>query len=182
MGPCDFSLKLHKVGPGFENSFTLDTDRCDVESHRYIEAPVRGPDPVTTLIVASGIAVPKIDGTDQGPEDIRFEAFILTDYKLDHQSEFVDGSAYVWLSSISDDDFNHFTAARLEAVTVGANVDGRIQIHLLGSLRGDMAIDRIGYQAFILSSKPRPLSIPARRLNPFSPYARAREYGRFTEG
>jgi hypothetical protein len=175
MGPCDFSLKLHAVGPGLQNSFALDTDRCDVESHRFIEVPLRGPDPVTTLVIVSGIAVPKIDGPDAVPEDVRFEASILTDYKLDSQSQFVDGSAYVWLSSISDDDFNHFTAASLDEVSVAATVDGRIQIRVLGSLRGDMAIERIGYQAFVLSSKPRPLSIPGRRFGRFSDYIRAHE-------
>lgn len=178
MATCDFGLKLRYIGRGFNSSFTLDTDSCDVESHSFIEIPVRGPDPATTLAIVSGIAVARIDnGSSQpGGETARFELFILTDYKLDDKSQFVDGSVYAWLSSISDDDFEDFTAAQLEIVEVQVNVDGRIQLHVIGSIEGDMMLDRIGYQVFVLSSKPRPLVVPARHRDLASEIAKL---GRF---
>jgi hypothetical protein len=112
----------------------------------------------------SGIAVSKVDNAtypDSGPDVMQFEIFILTDYKLDDRSQFVDGSVYAWLSSISDDGFEDYTSAQINSVGVEVTVDGRIQVHLIGGIQGDMSVDRIGYQVFVLSSKPRPLVVPA---------------------
>lgn len=178
MANCDFSLKSNLVGEGLKNSLTLDTDRCDVESHRIVEVPVRGPDPATTLAIVSGIAVAKIDAPD-GRGAVPLELFILTDYKLDNRSQFVDAAAYAWLSDISDDEFKYFTAARIDAVEVHANVDGRVQIHVMASIENDMSLGRIGYQVFVLSSKPRPLLTPGRHLDlstRVTPYPPARSF------
>ena len=115
MANCNFDLKVRQIQEDSNRSFTLDTDRCDVESHRVIEVPLRGPDPATTLAIVSGIAVAHVDIFNPSPprQELGFELFILTDYKLDAREQFVDGTVYAWLSAITDDDHNHRTASGL---------------------------------------------------------------------
>jgi hypothetical protein len=131
------------------------------ENYTELEVPVRGPDPVTTLVIISGIAITEMDicseitGADLG-DWYPFKLFIQTKYHFDVGSDYRDGSVYAWLSSFQDDDFDRPCAVEIDNVRVGLNSNNRVEIFVEGSLHGDIALERVGYQAFVLSSKPRP--------------------------
>jgi hypothetical protein len=166
MPSCDFATIAHPIANGWNRSFKLYTDQCDVESHRVIEVPLRGPDPATTLAIVSGIAVANVDiaeGYLEGPtRELGFELFILTDYVLKADERYLDGGVYAWLSAITDDDHLDRTAARIEEVEVEANAERRIQVHVKARLQGDMLVARVGYQAFVVVEKPRAFVTPTR--------------------
>jgi hypothetical protein len=123
--------------------------------------PIRCPDPVTTLVIISGIAITEMDICDAVTGAsldnwYPFKLFIETKYRLDDRSDYRDGSVYAWLSSFQEDDFDQPSAVTIDTVRVSLDSANRVEIFVEGVLHGDIALERFGYQAYVLSSKPRP--------------------------
>jgi len=139
-------------------TFTFDTDKNQMASFSQVEVPVRGPEPVTTLVSISGIVVTTvldIPGADKDEVE-GFEVFIETQYRLPQKEDWVDGAAFAWLAAIDDDDRHGENGYWIETIDAQANVDGRVQLHMLGHLKSDARLDRIGYQVYVLGSQHRP--------------------------
>jgi hypothetical protein len=140
------------------------------ETYTEIEVPIRGPGALTTLVTISGIAIVEMDVCSETTgADLRklyqFRLFVETKYRFDVATDFRGGSAYAWLSSFQDDDYDLPNSVAINAVAVKLNSNNRVELLIEGDLHGDIAVERIGYQLYVLSAKPR----PAPRLLPGRP-------------
>jgi hypothetical protein len=141
------------------STFTFDTDKNQMSSFSHVEVPVRGPDPVTTLVIISGIVVTAyafdIDPLMHEDQVEGFEAFIETQYRLPRKEDWVDAAAYAWLAAMDDDDRHGDNGYWIETIDAQAKFDGRVQLHIVVHLKSDARLDRIGYQIHVLGSQPR---------------------------
>lgn len=136
--------------------FTFDTDKNQMSSFSHVEVPVRGPDPATTLVIISGIVIAGIDMPIAAEDQVGyFEVWIETDYRLPQKEDWVDYAAFAWLASIDDDDRHGLDGFMIDTIDAMPTVDGRVQLHILGSIKSDARIERIGYQVYVLGSQPR---------------------------
>ena len=139
------------------SSLTYDTDKHQMSSFNHVEIPVRGPDPVTTLVIISGIVITALDIDTPYEDQVEaFELFIETEYRLPNKENWVDSAAFAWLAAIDDDDRHGENGYWIDTVDAQPDVNGRVLLHILGHLRSDARIDRIGYQVYVQSSQPRP--------------------------
>lgn len=143
----------------------LDTDTGGVESHRFLEIPISGPGSANRLITITGIAVPDADISDgrKPASELNYgDIFIKTDYRLKDTDKWlgiVDGNTtlqaatYASLASITFDDALDADTVAVDSVDTTVDTDGRIRVHVLVALQGDMTIHRISYHANILVQK-----------------------------
>ncbi len=123
--------------------------------------PIRGPAPANVLVTISGIAVLNLDtDADLSTESKKEgDVYIITLFGLKPTDTFVDGSAVVTLARISADDSTGGTLFdrdyvpvlfALDDVEVGLNEVRFVHIRVRIVVGGDIALDKIAFQANVL--------------------------------
>lgn len=128
----------------------------EVISYNDMEIPIRGPAPARTLISITGVARIDLDTNETWPDEpsetARFlDVLIFTKYQVP-QEQWVDGTATASLASIQGDDEGvHFFG--IENAKTELGTAGLVQVRLTVLLQGDVALYRISFQAYILTTK-----------------------------
>ena len=141
---------LYGKNPG-EAIVELAADDGEVDSARVLEIPINGPREANRLVIITGIAVPSLDTDDRlyTRETIHIEFRIETGYKIAEQDSFLDGSAYVCLSSIQRDGDTEYRIA-VEAAKVDLATSKVVRLIAFGAVGGDTALNKIGFQLNLL--------------------------------
>ena len=131
--------------------FHLDHALGDIVNYNSWCIPIRGPVPANVLVTISGIAVLNLDtNLDLDTEsEIDGDIYIITSFGLKPTDTLVDASTIVTLARISADDSTEVLFA-LDEVEVGLNENRFIQMRAHIVVGGDIALDRIAFQANVV--------------------------------
>jgi len=166
MGDCDFAFTLLRtfqdVG-GFQ--IRLDTDQCGVESHRFCEFPIEGPDGANRLVIVTGVAVVAVDlDWSDEPRVALGDVWIKTDYVVrpndQYITDIIEGktqlrqTTYVALASIGGDDFPDAVTLGIDFATADIDSARRLQLHV--RVRASDPLYRVSYQTSFLIRKAQP--------------------------
>lgn len=125
----------------------------EVESYHHQETPVSGPVPAKTLVTITGIALISLDTDDT--LGVRFlnhlDIFIYTNYQVP-QKDWIDGATTASLASIQADDSTDVLFA-IDRIETEQDAVGLVRVHLTIAVMGDVALNRISFQANILTTR-----------------------------
>src|SRR5579884_1343227 len=121
----------------------------DLISYNSWCIPIRGPAPANVLATISGIAALDLDTDDDLGTESKKEGdvYIMTLFGLKPTDTFVDGSAVVTLARVCSDDSTKGTFFDVE---VGLNEVKLVHIRVHIVVGGDIALDKIAFQANVL--------------------------------
>jgi|GEM_PF-2206839 hypothetical protein len=133
----------------------------DLISYNSWCIPIRGPAPANVLATISGIAALDLDTDDDLGTESKKEGdvYIMTLFGLKPTDTFVDGSAVVTLARVCSDDSTKGTffdgddvpvLFALDDVEVGLNEVKLVHIRVHIVVGGDIALDKIAFQANVL--------------------------------
>src|SRR5260221_237188 len=134
--------------------FHFDNALGDIVNYNSWCITIRGLAPANVLATISGIAALNLDTnidlyTESEEEG---DIYIITSFGLKPTDTLVDASAIVTLTRISADDSTNVLFA-LDHVEVGLNENRFIQMRVHIVVGGDIALDKIAFQANVVMSR-----------------------------